>query len=448
MLSRLGLRIVLTTLFTALLVIYFSRALRFNRRGDYIKSGLALGFGLYAYQAVRMLPVVVIAGVVIALIFAFIRRRRENQIGRYIANSTVLVLISLVVFVPLLVFSVQYPNDFWRRTSGRLLGDDVVQTTDAQGNVIERPVTLDERMAAFKQNFQILLDNMRNALLMYNWKGDVAWVTAAPNRPEMDIYSGALLIVGLGAWLVWMVRKRDPAVWLMPPMLVIMLLPSALSIAYPIENPSATRTSGTLPVAYLFAALPLALILLSLKNLMPRRAGVVTAFVLAGAVVLLAFASNWNMYFGEYHDIYLESSPAPYTEAGRVLKGFAESGSDFGNAFMIAYPYWWDHRAVGIEAGLLDWPNGIVQLSDTPGFIYKASLRTDRYQFDPNKDILFFYSIEDTQTNAQLKQWFPTGYSQHMTSYKPGGDYMVYHVPPLGAAAFSDFVTSTGAANQ
>lgn len=448
MLSRLGLRIVLTTLFTGLLVIYFSRALRYNRRGDFIRSGVILGAGMYAYQAVRMLPVVVIAGVILVLIFAWFRRRKNPQIPSYTVNSAVLVLMALVVFVPLLVFWVQYPNDFWRRTSGRLLGDDLIQTTDASGRLVERVATLDERMAAFRQNLPILLDNIHNALLMYNWKGDVAWITAAPNYPEMDVFTGALLIIGLGAWLVRMIRRRDPADWLMPPMLFIMLLPSALSLAYPVENPSATRTSGTLPVAYLFAALPLALIVLSLKRLMPGRPGSVTSFALVGLVVMMASSANWNTYFGAYHDTYLISSPAPYTEAGKMLKGFTESGGDYGNAFMIAYPYWWDHRAVGIEAGLLDWPNGIVALPDTPRFLYEASQRTDRYKLDPEKDLLFFYSRQDTATDAQLKQWFPTGYSQLITSYKPGDDFMVYHVPRLGTQGFIDFAVQTGAAAQ
>src|SRR5690606_24580623 len=55
-LSRLGLRIVLTTAVTAVLLVLLARAMRHNRRADFIKAGLVLGFGLYTYQAVRMLP--------------------------------------------------------------------------------------------------------------------------------------------------------------------------------------------------------------------------------------------------------------------------------------------------------------------------------------------------------------------------------------------------------
>jgi hypothetical protein len=442
----LGLRIVLTTVFTGLLVIYLSRALRRNQRGDFIKAGLILGFGLYAYQAVRMLPIVVVLGVGIAIAFAWLRKQEEGQTRRYVANAGVLVVVSLAVFVPLLVFSVQYPNDFWRRTSGRLLGDDLIQTKNDRGELVERVATLDERMAAFQKNLPILLDNMRNALLMYNWKGDVAWITAAPNRPEMDVYTGALLVVGVGAWLARMVRRRDAMDWLILPTLVIMLLPSALSIAYPVENPSATRTSGTLPEAYLLAALPLALLVVSTKRMLSGRSGAVVGSALVGVVVLAAGGANWNTYFGEYRDAYLLSSPAPYSEAGKVLRGFADSGGSFGNAFMIAYPYWWDHRAVGIEAGLLDWPNGIVTLTDTPRFMYQATQRSNRYRLDPDRDLLFFYSLRDLGTDTQLMKWFPTGYSQLITSDKPGGDFMIYRVPHLGTQGLIDFAVRTGAA--
>jgi len=457
-LSRLGLRIVLTTLFTALVIIFFSRALRYGRRGDFIKTGLALGFGLYAYQAMRMVPVVIITGVVLAGIFQTIRyfvgRQPEWGIQKLIFNTAVLVGVALVVFVPLLGFSIQHPNDFWRRTQGRLLGDDIIQTTDEQGNLVEREATLQERLDAFGQNMPILLSNIRNALLMYNWKGDVAWINAVPNRPAMDTLTSALLIVGLAAWLARMLFRRDVADWLMPIMLFLMLLPSALSIAYPIENPSATRTSGSLPEAYLFAALPLGMMVVSIHRVTRAQWGRVVGFGLAGLIVMLAFIANRSTYFDDYQQSYLLSSPAPYSEGGRYLRGFAESGGGFGNAFLLAYPYWWDDRAVGIEADLTDWRNGIpdpdgdnqglLPIDMMPRFLYDASQRMDKYKLDPEKDLLFFYSVNDIVADTRLRELFPNGYGQRVTSYKPGDDFMIYRIPALGMEGFLDFAFRTG----
>ena len=95
----------------------------------------------------------------------------------------VLVAVSFVIFIPMFRFSVDYPNHFWMRTAGRLLGDEVIQETDAAGNIYERNATIEERLSAFQGNLPVLTSNIRNALLMYNWKGDVAWINAAPNRP-------------------------------------------------------------------------------------------------------------------------------------------------------------------------------------------------------------------------------------------------------------------------
>jgi MFS superfamily sulfate permease-like transporter len=439
MLSRLGLRIVLTVIVTGLLMIFLSRAIRRNRRGDFIKAGLVLGAGVYGYQAVRMLPVVVVAGVVLAVVFSLFRSGRREQITRYLVNLVVLVVITLAVFVPMAGFARDYPEDFWRRTSGRLLGDDTVQITDANGQIITRNATIEERMSAFQENIGILVNNIRNALLMYNWKGDVAWITAVPNRPEMDVFTGSLLIVGLGAWGVRMVKRRDPADWLMPAALFIMLLPSALSIAYPIENPSATRTSGSLPEAYLFAAFPLALVWLAIGRLFPRW-GKVAGSAVVGVILLVATSANWNMYFVDFNQSYTNSSPAPYTEAGRFLRGFADSGGSLGNAFMIGYPYWWDYRALGIEAGVTDYPNGIYSHQDVPAFIKSSAERTDKYQIDPDKDLLFFYNPADTDSESELQTLFPNGVKQLIHSYKPGDDFMVFRIPKLGAQGLLDFM--------
>jgi hypothetical protein len=451
-LSRLGLRIVLTPLVAALLIIFLSRALRTNRRGDFILAGLVLGFGLYTYQAARMLPVVVVLGAALAVIF---KARTWAERRRYVQHLAVLVVVAAVVFVPLLTFWMQFPNSFWMRTEGRLLGDNIILARDEAGQLVERQATLQERLDAFRANLPVLMDNIRSALLMYNWKGDVLWFNGVPNRAAMDTFTGTLLVVGLAAWLARMVRRRDVVDWLLPLMLFVMLLPSAFSIAYPIENPSATRTSGTLPEAYLFAALPLAMLVGAAARLLPKR-GMIVGGGLAALVLFGAASSNYRSYFTDYYLAYFESSPAPYSEAGAYLRGFAQSGGGFGNAFMLAYPYWWDHRAVGIEAGVLDWPGGIVDpdgdagdqsaADGVPRFLYLLSQTGGRYRFDPDKDILFFYSIEDIKSERRLQELFPTGYWQIVYSAKPRDDFKVFRVPALGREAFIDFVVRNGAA--
>jgi len=438
--TRQALRIVMTPIFASLLLIYLSRAMRYNRRSDFIKAALVLGFGLYAYQAVRMLPVVVVVGVTLAVLIRPISWRERIVYG---VNLAVLVFISVMVFLPMLHYSLEDPGHFWRRTAGRLLGDDVITEQRPDGTIVERQATPEEQAAAFNANVPILMTNIRNALLMFNWKGDVGWISGVPNEPAMDTYTGTFLILGLAGWGVLMIRSRDPVIWLIPVMIFIMLLPSALSIAYPLENPSHTRTSGTIPPAYLVAALPLAMIAIRFVEVFSKRIGVMIAVVFCGGIILFANQQNTSLYFNQYPPIYIDSS-YPYSEAGQRLRGFAESDGSYGNAFMIAYPHWWGHRAIGIAGGEPFWPNGIITLNDVPRFLNEGQFRQDKFKIDPNKDLLFFYSPDDEATSLQLKEWFPNGREQEVQSYQPDDKYMLYRVPFLGEEGFSQFIAENG----
>lgn len=434
--SRQALRIVMTPIFASLLLIYLSRAMRYNKRSDFVKTALILGFGLYAYQAVRMLPVVVVAGITIAIVIRSISWRERLMYG---VNLMVLVFISFMVFLPMFHYSLEDPDHFWRRTAGRILGDDLITEQRPDGSMVERQATPEERTEAFNTNVPILMTNVRNALLMFNWKGDVGWISGVPNEPAMDIYAGTFLILGIAGWGVMMVKSRDPVIWLIPVMVLIMLLPSALSIAYPLENPSHTRTSGAIPAVYLMVAFPLAMIVFRFVEAFSKRTGAILAVLLCSSVLVLANQQNTKLYFDRYPPVYIDSS-YPYSEAGNVLNGFAESDGAYGNAFMIAYPHWWGHRAIGIASGEPFWPNGIINLTDVPSFLYNSLSRQDKFKLDPNKDLLFFYSPDDEFTSLQLKEWFPYGREQEVQSYQPDDKYRLYRVPFLGEDGFQQFI--------
>ncbi len=443
-LSRLALRIVLTPLIMALVAGYLARAMRHNRRGDYLKAGVALGVGLYCYQAVRMIPVIVVLGVGMAFLF---RARTWLERRRYLLNFVALVLVALAIFAPLGRFMVEFPDLFWMRTAGRLLGDDVItETNPVTGELIQRNATLQDRIDAFNRNLPVLGSNIRNALLMYNWKGDVAWINGAPNEPAMDVITGSLLIVGLAAWIVRLFRRGDVADWLVLPAVFIMLLPSALSIAFPVENPSATRTSGTLPLVYLIAAYGAALLIRQFERAFKGRwtRPISVAFVVA--MVWGALAYNSNLYFGEYVERYAAAAQ-PYSVAGRVLRGFAESNGSYGNAFMVAYPYWFDHRAIGIEGGVIDWPNGLVSLDDLRQRL-RDNLTDPRYAFDPNRAVMFFYSTQDTLTPGVLQQWFPQGNAYLQRTISPVKDFYTYVAPPPGEAWLRAFLDAPASAPE
>ncbi len=430
-LSRLGERIILTPLVISLFILTFTRALRGNRRWDFILAGVVLGVGLYTYQAVRLVPVVVLVGAALAFVFHL---RQRPGLRRLVVNTVILAFVSFMIFLPLFAYSLEFPEDFWRRTSGRLLGDDILQTTDESGNLIARNATLGERLEAFAGNVPQLTTNFGNALLMYQWKGDVAWFQSASLKPAFDPLSGALLAVGLGAWVYLMVKWRDPAVWLLPPAALILMFASAFSIAYPTENPSATRMSGTLPIVYLFAGLAMAVLFLGVARLSRGRAGWAAAALGAGALLFGSGAANLNTYWAHYAPLYANASEA-HSAGGDTIRSFVEAGGSLGNTFAVGYPYWWDHRALGIEAGSFDYPNGVPQREMLPLWLENGLQRTDSYRLNPGQPLLFLLAPDDVESREWLQMLFPAGQATLVQTYQADEAFEMVLVPAPGEPA-------------
>ncbi len=322
------------------------------------------------------------------------------------------------------------PAEFWERTTGRLFGE--AHTENPDGTFTAIPFS--ERYAAFKQNLPVLIQNIGNSALMFNWKGDSSWFNGDLNQiPALDYFAGALLVIGLGFAIIRIRKRRDPVDALLPLAIPIMLLPTALSIAFPIEVPSFTRASGALPMVYLLAALALAILL---RMMLSRLVGVWAPRLVIGAVVVLYLfgaLANYDSYFVNAMSDYLKNA-LPHREAGQILKGFAASTGAPGNAFIISYKYWMDHRAIGIEAGYTDWSNAIPDPKEFPQKMYsiwQMDLDT-KYEFKPDRQLLFFVNQEDKSTTETLKKMFPTGTLNTINTWDPAKDFYIYTVPPLG----------------
>jgi hypothetical protein len=397
-LGRLGLRIVLTPLLMTLLLVYLARAMRHNRRADFLRVGLMLGVGTYAYQAMRMAPLIVLIGVGLAIISI---ARNWAARGRYLFNLGALVVIALAVFVPMGRFMLESPGLFWMRTAGRLAGD--------AGTPVDQPVSQ-------------FVNNFNTVIWMFNWKGDVQWISNVPNQPAFDPISGALLALGVAAWLFRLIRRRDPVDLTLLFAVAIMLLPSALSLAFPNENPSATRASGTLPVVYLWAALALDLVWAQVGKAFRRG---VAALVAGGVTLALLFgAANFNcaLLFDVYRESYYTSAK-PYTTVGRVVRGFADSIGSMDTAFIVAYRHWLDHRAVGIEAGDINWVNRdrLLDVRDLNRFLPEE--RTTA--------LMVLYNVADIDAAEYLRSMFPQGRTMRYRTL--GGqrskDFYIFIVP-------------------
>jgi hypothetical protein len=431
MLSRLGLRIVTTTVVAMLVMVFLVRAVRHNRRADWIITGVVLGVGMYFYQAVRMLPVVIIAGVVLGLLFQV---RSWRAFFKYAFNGLAMVIIALAIFVPLGRYMVEYPDYFWSRSTGRLFGEDVIEIRDDKGALIEtRLANNQDRLEALRNNLGFLGSNMIKSAWMFNWQGDRAWITGSPaGEPELDPFVGMFFVLGVGLMVVRAIRRRDPTDLLFPIAALIMLLPTALSLAFVIEVPSATRASGALPMVYFMAALALAL---ALRMITEKLRGLAVRQAVYGlAVIGILFGASWN--FDAYFRVamrYYRDSTLPYSQAGDILRGFSESVGSSGNAFMISYPHWWDHRALAIEAGDVRWDNGILETDMTQRLVnhIKGNVRTP-YEMRPDRQLMFFLHRNADESLAELQTLLPGGVVTTVDAYNETRNFKLYVVEPVG----------------
>lgn len=140
-----------------------------------------------------------------------------------------------------------------------------------------------------------LISNIVDAALAFHIRGDEIFRGNPGQLPHLDLVSGLLFLGGIAYWLM-PARRRWSPVLLVP--FVLLQLPSILVLGRTSEVPSASRTLGVAPIAYILAASGLWWMAQALARLGRRRIGLALAGVLLGAIVLL----NAQRYFGAYMD--------------------------------------------------------------------------------------------------------------------------------------------------
>ncbi|HET9494683.1 MAG TPA: glycosyltransferase family 39 protein, partial [Chloroflexia bacterium] len=188
LLARYGLRFPLLYCATAWTLYFLVRGLRRDERNSLLAAGVALGIGLQGYTSFRAMPFVGL--LIVGLWAGWLYFRRERQAAkRALVGAGMALVLAVAVCMPLIRYGVDYPDKLLYRVATRISGLE----QQVEGSVPE-----------------ILLNNAKNALLMFNYRGDEVWVENLPYKPAMDPVLGALLVVGAAAAIGASVRKRDP----------------------------------------------------------------------------------------------------------------------------------------------------------------------------------------------------------------------------------------------
>ncbi|HEU5317668.1 MAG TPA: glycosyltransferase family 39 protein, partial [Chloroflexota bacterium] len=187
--ARVGLRFPFPPLFGAATFHFLMRGIRDRRRNDFLLCGLALGAAQHTYTALRLAPLAVLGCVAVAAADDVWRRRSSERAIRLAINTGLLALVALLVFMPLARYAVDEPQTFLFRGMSRVASDST-----------DRPP---------RDLLGVFLVNVKNALLMFNWRGDVVWVNTIPGERMLDPVSGALFLLGCVYGVYRLVRFRE-----------------------------------------------------------------------------------------------------------------------------------------------------------------------------------------------------------------------------------------------
>jgi len=294
-----------------------------ERDGRYfLLSALAAGLGLMSNKIFLIFPLVAVV-----VILSWKNGKKSVKPGQVLALFGIGLLLTLIAALPLLRAISLEPGSYFAPILARVGEYEVAYT----GN----PVL-------------IFLSNFIKALGLANWTNQGSWVDSIANRGAVDGLTAVFFLVGIVSVIRQYKASRD---WKLPLMLLlypVLLLPSALSLAFPAENPSMTRAVGAAIPVLLTSAYGIVVIFRIITGAFKRKslaAAMITGVLMFGPIVI----SNYSLISKEYASQY-KNSAWNASEIGEVINRFYSSGKE-GLSYLISYPYWVDSRAVAISMG-------------------------------------------------------------------------------------------------
>lgn len=390
--SRVGLRFPLYPLFVAPTFYFLLKGLRTKSRRDVVLAGVFLGIGMHGYTPFRIVPVMVVAAALIYILHAGTSRNRLFALN----TVAVVALVSFVIFLPLFRFSVDNQDIFYYRM--------LTRASSLEAPLPGNPVVL-------------FFGNLKNAMLMFGYTAGATWLHSIPNRPAMDQISAALIYIGMVLILVRYLRKHKWQDLFLIVSIPILMLPSILSLAFPVENPNLPRTGGAIVPVFIIIALLIDGLAASLERGISGVYRKPVSYGFLGLILLVITNTNYNLMFDKY-DTQFRMSAGNTTEMGAIIKDFATSIGTPDTVWIVGYPYWVDTRLPSIVAGypIRDyaiWPD---QFEETLNYTTTK---------------LFIFNPTDTADMDKLKEMYPDGRFIPYTSAIPDKDLTLFLVPAV-----------------
>lgn len=278
--SRLGISLILVPLLVVLALWFMVRFIQYQRPLDLVACALVSALGLYSYPASYILPIASFC-TLLALRFT----------GHPITwrDMRLFVIASMVGALPFAGMVLKNPDDFIRGYIG-------------------------SKFFAEQNAFQALIQNVMSAALAYHLKGDGIFRSNPILQPHLDRVSGLFFLAGIYFWLQPAQRRWSPLLFVP---FVLLHIPSVMVLGRTGEVPSAGRTLGAAPIAYILAASGVWLVIQFFARLRQPRLGIGIALLCVGMI----FALNMQRYFGDY----ISGLPYNDTSIGGRIAAYADS---------------------------------------------------------------------------------------------------------------------------
>ena len=394
-LARVALRFILYPAFAAPSLYFMVRGLRTGQRKYFILSGIFLGIGLHGYTPFRAVPILV----VVTFLLYWLHNRTRVNFQEAFLRLGLIVLISLIIFLPLLRVWIQMPEIFSQRTLTRLTNVEVGS---------EMPTGLDL--------IGVFFSNLWNGLLMFNWDSGGIWVNTITHAPSLDLVAGAAFFLGVSLILFRYLKNKHWEDGFLLYAIPVLMLPSILVLAYPNENPAPNRAGGAAVIVFVIAALGIEAVLRAVREHTGGQSGKRVALLIGVLLLLISAGQNYVLTFETFPTQYRNSNVWNTSELGAVVEQFTNTVGSSDQAWVVAYPHWVDTRLVGIQAGFPTkdfaiWPEDLETTLDIP---------------TPK---LFLLKIDDTDGMEALETYYPEGTASLYEAKNPAQSFFIYYVP-------------------
>jgi Dolichyl-phosphate-mannose-protein mannosyltransferase len=388
--SRVGLRFPLYPLFAAPVLYYLIRGMRHSNRNDLVLSGLFLGLGLHGYSSFRIVPFVVVAAYLIFILHVQSQEKKRSMFW----GTLLIAFISLVIFLPLLRYMLENPGMFNYRVLSRITGSE----TPLPGN----PIAL-------------FFSNLCRAWTMFFYNNGGIWVHSVVGRPALDVITAVFYFIGSIIIFLRYLQKRHWVDLFLLVSVPLLMMPSILSLAFPIENPSLNRTGGAIIPVFILAAIGLITAIQSLWKGMRTWMGKTAVTLFTAGVLIVTMADNYKLVFQDYKTQFLQNA-LNTSDIGKVIRGFVDTIGTEDTAYVVPYPYWVDTRLVGINAGF-----------PTKDYALSSQAFSDTVLI--NRPKLFILNPQDQVDLDLLQTLYPKGILYTYKDELPGKDFYMLMVP-------------------